>query len=283
MTGTFAMKLIHLSDVHLTADKSDLFCGNPHDRFDRAIAHANEHHADAELCVITGDLTHWGEKPAYDHLTAALEKLIVPFQLLIGNHDNRKVFRECFPDQGADGKGFIQSATTVEAGRCIFMDTNEPGTHAGHYCADRCDWLVEQLAIAGEEPCFLFMHHPPMPVRVLAPDIIGQQDAADLRAVIEPHAAKIRHLFFGHCHLPISGSWLGIPFSSIRSLNHPLWPAYDEDKITIADTAPHYAVAFINDDAVVIHHEEFLFTGQTWPGIGTAYDDWVQEPVFAPA
>jgi len=51
-------------------------------------------------------------------------------------------------------------------------------------------------------------------------DRIALTDAAALIAVIKPNRARIRHLFFGHVHRPIAGSWLGIPFSTLRGTNH---------------------------------------------------------------
>lgn len=275
------MKLIHVSDIHLTASGEDLFCANPHERLDQCIAHINHAHGDADLCVVTGDLTHWGEPDAYRQLRAALDIAEVPLALLLGNHDDRANFKEAFPERATDPNGFVQEALEVPVGRFLLMDTKEPGTHAGSYCDQRLEWLSEQLRAGRGTPHFLFMHHPPMPVHVASMDRIGQQDSDALKACLQDHAADIRHIFFGHCHMPMSGSYLGIPFSSIRSINHPLWPDYPSETITIADLAPHYAVVLIDDDAVVIHHEEFAFEGRKWTGIGTSTEAW--KPQHSPA
>lgn len=271
------MKLIHISDLHFTSDDEALFCGNPKDRFERCVAHVNATHADADLCVITGDLTHWGERSAYESLRDVLAGLALPAELLLGNHDDRDVFRSVFPAQAVDEHGHVQSVRDTAAGRCVFMDTLEPGTHAGAYGADRLGWLKRELEAGAGRPHYLFMHHHPMPVKIAAMDRIGQQDAAALRGVLAEHSSDIRHLFFGHCHLPMSGAYLGIPFSSIRSVNHPLWPDYAAETITIADVAPHYAVVLIDDDSLVVHHEEFLFEGRKWDELGTTLEAWARE------
>lgn len=268
------MKIIHLSDVHLTGDGTDLFCGNPQDRFDTCIAHANARHGDADLCVITGDLTHHGEEEAYVRFKASVEQLVMPTELLLGNHDDRQAFKKHFPERRTSAGGFVQTAFGLGDHRIVLMDTNEPGTHAGHYCERRLTWLENTLIGGRGQPTLVFMHHHPMPVGVAAMDRIGQRDGKALRALLARHSPSIRHMFFGHCHLPMSGSWRGIPFSSIKSLNHPLLPEYDEPTISIADTPPHYAVAFVTAESVVIHHEEFLFDGKRWDGIGTTVAAW---------
>ncbi|MGE4527742.1 MAG: hypothetical protein AB7D00_05185, partial [Rhodospirillaceae bacterium] len=83
------MKILHLTDLHLTADGAPLYGLSPTERLstvlahalghhadaDRGaplyglspterlstvLAHALGHHADADLCVLTGDLAHRG-------------------------------------------------------------------------------------------------------------------------------------------------------------------------------------------------------------------------------
>jgi Icc protein len=51
-------------------------------------------------------------------------------------------------------------------------------------------------------------------------DRIAMAEAAAFTEVVTPYRARIRHVFFGHVHRPISGSWLGIPFSTLRGTNH---------------------------------------------------------------
>jgi len=46
--------------------------------------------------------------------------------------------------------------------------------------------------------------------------LIDSEPFADL-VVGRPN---IKHLFFGHLHRPLSGSWRGIPFSNVLGTNH---------------------------------------------------------------
>jgi hypothetical protein len=64
------------------------------------------------------------------------------------------------------------------------------------------------------------MHHNPIPTYLGPLDQIRLLDDARFRQVIGANAAKIRHIFFCHCHLPIAGSTAGVPTTSLRGTNH---------------------------------------------------------------
>ena len=66
------MKLIHISDIHLTAPGERMGGLNPHRRFAQALDDVRAQHSDATRIIITGDLTHWGEPAAYASLADAL-------------------------------------------------------------------------------------------------------------------------------------------------------------------------------------------------------------------
>ena len=62
------MKLIHMSDIHLTAPGSTIGGRDPRYNFERALGHILLDHGDAELMVITGDLSDWGDRADYEWL-----------------------------------------------------------------------------------------------------------------------------------------------------------------------------------------------------------------------
>lgn len=103
------MKLIHLTDTHLTAPGEALYGTFPAQRLRACVDSINREHSDAELCVITGDLAHKGDPAAYVEMAAILSDLNMPVQLLIGNHDDRGSVCEHFPQLQRDERGFVQS------------------------------------------------------------------------------------------------------------------------------------------------------------------------------
>jgi len=251
------MKLIQITDLHLTAPGVTLFDIDPHERLRLCLADVARCHRDAELVVITGDLAHHGDPAAYGSLHEALDGFPLPTRLLIGNHDDRANFRACFPDAPVDADGFVQSVIDTGGSRLVFLDTHEPGTHQGHYCARRRNWLGQQCEGASGRPIYVFMHHPMDDVAYRPMDEIGLAEKDAFRDVLRGH--DIRHVFAGHVHRPICGSWRGIPFSMLRGLNHQVWLDFSvASGIPCSLEPPAYAVILIDEHNVVVHLHDFL-------------------------
>lgn len=271
------MKLIHLTDTHFIAPGQTLYGGDPRANLEAAVADINRHHGDAELVVVTGDLTHWSEPEAFASLAETLAPLIPPLQLLIGNHDDRAIFAEHFPEQRLDENGFVQSVRACGQGRLIFLDTVLAGTHAGWYCSERRIWLALQLeaAAAAGQAVFLFMHHAPFKVGLAPLDAIALQEPEAFAAALAPHTARIRHLFFGHIHRPLAGNWQGISFSSLRAMNHQCWLDFEaRDSISGSFEPPAYAVVLIERDSVVVHSHDFLDPSPKFSLRDSPVKDW---------
>ncbi len=253
------MKLIHLTDPHFVAAGRRLYGLDPRERLDAAVASINALHADADLVVITGDLAHWGEAQAYANLEACLSALRVPCVPLIGNHDDRGALQQRFPDLPRDAAGFVQGVRDVRGIRLLFLDTNQPGTHMGWYCEARMAWLARQLEVGRGQPHLLLMHHPPFDIGLPTMDRIGLQQRHAFANLLEPHLADLRHLFFGHVHRPICGSWLGLPFSTLRGTNHQVWLDFDAtEDIPGSHEPPAYAVVIVDSERVLVHTHDYL-------------------------
>ncbi len=251
------LKFIHLTDTHLVARGENLYELNPALRIRAAIDSINSEHPDAAFVMITGDLAHWGEPMAYLALKEELQRLVVPVHLLIGNHDDRVAFRQSFPETATLGDAYIQYAFAAGGYRHIALDSNEPGVPWGVFCSERAHWLDEQLA-GYPAPAFLYIHHPPFPVGIASMDRIGLRKADELRQVVMRHRSKIRHIFFGHLHRPLSGSWLGIPVSTLRGTNHQVaLQLGDSERIPGSHEPPQYGVVLASDEAVVVHFHDF--------------------------
>lgn len=263
------MKLIHLTDTHLTTPGRKLYGIDPLARLNAAVTHIARQHADAELCVVTGDLTHWGEPAAYVSLREALGRLPMPVLPLIGNHDDRARFRAAFPEVPVDTNGFVQWTQDTSAGRFILLDTVlsdavQGPKSAGYFGATRMDWLRRQLdsARADATAVFLFMHHPPFGVGIAAFDEINLRadDAREFGALLSQYS-NIRHLFFGHIHRPISGSWRGIPFSTLPATAHQSGLDFHRETDLFTHEAPGYGVVLITPEQVTVHISDFLYSG----------------------
>lgn len=255
---------IHLSDPHLVP-AGERLCGlDPAERLRAAIADIARRHGPqgvlpAALAVVTGDLADRGDAASYALLREILAGLPLPAHLLLGNHDDRTVFSAAFPEAPLDAHGFAQQALDTPAGRLLLLDTLEPGMDEGRLCARRLEWLAAGLAAAPEAPVFLFLHHPPLPVGLPGLDGIALRDAGALWEVIAPHRARIRHLFHGHLHRPIAGSWHGIPLSAPPGTNHQVTLDFaPRPAMPFCHEPPAYALVRATEEGVVVHSHDFL-------------------------
>lgn len=261
------MKLIHITDTHVVMPGQRLYGLDPRARLDAAVADINRHHADASLVVVTGDLTHWGDAKAYDAFVDSIGALTMPVVALVGNHDRREVCREHVRAVLRDANGYLQGLRDTHVGRFVFLDTLDEKTHAGQMCDKRFAWFERALGDAPKDlPIYVFMHHPPFAVGVKAMDDIALREAARFKRIVDQHPGRIRHIFFGHVHRPISGSWNGIPFSTLRGTNHQV-------ALTLDPAAPHlasheppaYAIVVISLDSVIVHTHDYLDASPLFP------------------
>jgi len=255
------MKFIHVTDTHFVTPGETLFGLDLRDRLDKCVASINASHSDADCCVWTGDIVHWGDAASYEHFREAIGALTIPSHLVMGNHDARDALRAVFPETPVDENGFVQYVLDKPAGRFVILDTIKAGSHAGELCGRRLAWLEARLAEAQDRDVYLFMHHPPFEVGVGALDSLRLDGADDFAAVLAGHP-RIRHLFFGHLHRPVHGSWRGVPFSTLRAVSHAFRLDFGlSDKLIKTHENPGYSVVLLRGDTVVIHDHSYLEEG----------------------
>jgi 3',5'-cyclic AMP phosphodiesterase CpdA len=270
------MKLIHISDIHLTIPGERMGGLDPHRRFAQALDHVRAHHSDATRIILTGDLTHWGESAAYEALRDSLAELPCPVRLMIGNHDDRAGFVPVFPNHPKDAHGFINHAEDVDGVRLIYLDTSARRTHAGHFCKARRDWLAVELE--GCTHARIFMHHNAMPIRLPAEDKIAlvPEDRAHLASLLTRYQSRIDYIHFGHVHAPVHGTYCGVPFASVRSTGNQSIPDLAEQHVLQGGPmAPSYAVILADVDGTIIHDIPFTWDGPVFE-TGTAWEDWAK-------
>jgi 3',5'-cyclic AMP phosphodiesterase CpdA len=259
MADKTSMKIIQITDIHLVERGNRLHGLDPIQRFETCIADINAKNADADLCVVTGDLSHSGTIGAYENLRGCLRTLSIPYHLMIGNHDKRENFRKIFPGTPHDENGFVQSVIDSPAGRFLLLDTVEQGQNWGSYCGRRRNWLQSQLEASHERPVYLFMHHPPFKIGIPCLDRIRLlNDADQICKIIKPHK-NIKHIFLGHVHRPVAGNWCGIPFSMVRGTNHQV--PFDLDAFEVIPKShepPSYAIIYLESGQTVVHFHDYL-------------------------
>jgi len=274
------MKIIHFSDTHI---HDELIIGQDSNlRFKKALEHISNNHLDADLFVITGDLTHHGRLKSYEKFSEILREAKLPKhlspKLIIGNHDNRDTFKKKFTKVPIDENGFIQYELEFSSNKFLFLDTNLPKSHQGHYCEKRIKWLENKLKASQSEEkgVYLFMHHNPIAMVKESSDYLGIQQKKEFQSLLIKYSNNIKHIFFGHQHLTVSGKLGNISFSAPRSISHPLITNYsDKYRLGTAHTEPNYNVILIKKDSIIVHTEDFLKLEVEW--FETTQEGWPED------
>lgn len=247
-------KIIHLTDLHLCPPGGRVIGFEPESRLRACIASINGRHADADLCVVTGDLTEAGDAASYDRLRGVLARLRPPVRLLLGNHDRRAAFRAAFPEAECDPHGFVQSVLDLDHTRLLFLDTlDEAQPGAGLLCRDRLRWVADRLAEAGGRAVTVFLHHPPFTIGVEYFNHMLLTNGAELMALLQADGGQVRHLAFGHCHIGLSGRRGGLSFSANRGTCHPIDVELRGLRALYVDRPPTYDVLLLEDGDVIVH------------------------------
>ncbi len=249
------MKLIQITDLHLRGN-GGLICGlDPEANLKKAVADINRNHSDADLVVVSGDLSDDGSPASYRLLSTILETLVPPARLMLGNHDERAAFSAVFPNATAED-GFVQSVQDIGGVRLVFLDTLDDGAVAGKLCERRLAWLDQRLGEAAGD-AFVFMHHPPFNIGFPPLDAVK---LAEPRAFVDilRRRGNVRHIFAGHVHRLCSGIWNGIAFNTGRGTNHQTAPLFGAKDFAVGFEKPTYNVILIETASTIVHAQEIV-------------------------
>jgi len=254
------MKLVLLSDLHISVDRM-ILGREPIRLLYEAVDHMTQHHADADLCLILGDLTENGLAEEYRALKIALDSLRTPYLPILGNHDDRGVFLEIFGREQADSQGFVETEVDVGRHRCILLDTHLPGEGGGGLDQGQLARLNMKLSLA-DRPCLLFLHHPPIDTALPAFEGIGLRNRTEFAALLAKHHQKIAGIFFGHTHMSLAGTVAGIPTFGMRSLVCQSLQSFSDCRFLAGPGLPSaYGIVIETVQGITVHTVEFGYEG----------------------
>ncbi|MCL6705683.1 phosphodiesterase [Pseudomonas sp. R2.Fl] len=262
-------KIILLTDLHMAPEGQTIIGLDPFERIGKAVEHINRYQADADLVVLSGDLTHYGDEASYLRLRRLLAGLVPPLAMTIGNHDRRPVFRKVFSEIEPDGDGFIQRVMDFEDCRVIVLDTahdrpaDDPLRSAGTLCDLRLAFLENALSSAGALPVLVFMHHPPHDTGFVGMDEIKLTNGEEFHDLIA-RFGNVRHIFAGHVHRTINGTYRGTAYSILKSPVHqqPM-PFEVNDSDSSVDEPGAYGIIRVMPRGIQVHNEDYEIAVRT--------------------
>ncbi|VIO70616.1 3',5'-cyclic adenosine monophosphate phosphodiesterase CpdA [Bradyrhizobium ivorense] len=246
------MKIVQLTDPHLVPTGTLLRGIDPEARLRACLTEIEAHHLDAAALVVSGDVTDLADRLSYELFRDILSEFVLPpLHVTVGNHDRRSMFAEVFPEHLA-ADGYAHSRFRLRDHVGLLLDTWTMGTHGGAFDTVRLEWIRTQLA-EGSEPILMFMHHAPIRVGLKRLDRIALQGEDEFWDVIAPFKSRIRHMFFGHMHRNVAGSWRGIPFTVAAGLTHQVMLDFQTDIVRHIEVEPYFSIILVNDRDIVVH------------------------------
>ena len=242
------LKIIQFSDTHLFDDTTTtLKQVNTWHTLQRCVQHAQQKPFD--LVLVTGDLTHDGGQPAYQHFREAFSGLRQPVLVLPGNHDDLALMRASFDEQMQPG--FHQ------AGRWqfILLDSLVAGEVGGRLSDQELTRLDTLLTAHHNLHTMVCIHHHAVPVGSEWLDSIMLANAEALFAVLERHP-QVRAVTWGHIHQPFHGRHKEIELFGTPSTCIQFKPAQADFATTTQ--APGYRWFHLADDGGISTQTVYL-------------------------
>lgn len=236
---------------------------DPRVRLQAAVEHINRHHNTCDYCIISGDMVNRGSVDDYTAVAKLLGALTVPFLPMVGNHDDRQLFRSVFSLPKTCMENFVQYTVETTDGVIVCLDTLKAGSDEGAFCVQRQSWLRTVLKQAGAKPVYIFMHHPPMALGLPMQDGENLKDGAAFLQILADFS-NVKYLFIGHVHRPITGTIKGIPFATMRSILYqapPPQPEWDWSDFAPAKEAPNIGVITIDKSDVNLQYLQICSFG----------------------
>ena len=210
------MRILQISDFHLRGDGKLSFQVVDTASFLKSTKAHLEHvfaldGQKPDMIVVTGDIADSGDEKAYLMVYEALSSFNVPVYAVPGNHDRRdRMVRilKGWTIPNPQTAPFLCYAVQTEEARLLFLDTLNPGSHAGHMREAELAWLDNELQSNKNVPTLIFMHHPPFITGLPAMDE-PFENREQLRTVLMK--APWARLCCGHMHRPIFTVWAGVP------------------------------------------------------------------------
>lgn len=255
--GRTMLKFLVASDLHIVPDGRLANGIDTAERLRRLVDHVNRHHSDAEFCVFAGDLADEGEPLAYKRIGPELRRLTVRPVLTLGNHDKRPAFSEFFGACISAETGRADHVLDAAGHRVVVLDSLVHGTHVGFVSELQLSWLSARLVEAKGGPVIVVLHHNVADMNMVN-DGIRLSNNDELFDVLGS-CPGIRHVVSGHVHVSASGSYRGIPYTTIAGSHYNIAPRQPLDGLAVPrfEGPGQYGVVQSNKDSTWVLLEDF--------------------------
>lgn len=199
------VNLIQLTDSHIFSNPDDEFDGiDTASSFQKVIKLARSISWPPDAILLTGDLVHFPELPAYKRLSEMVTDLKIPVFCIPGNHDDPALMRKALPNQYIS----LDKVLVFKHWTIIMLDSFLADTHAGFLHEQELAFLEVTLTEHQQENILICLHHPPVSVGSPWMDRMSLQNPQDFFAVTD-RFRNVRCILWGHIHQEFDTTYKG--------------------------------------------------------------------------
>lgn len=223
-------KVIQITDCHLGETPQTTVRGRQvADQLQAVVAHVQQHHADAELVLATGDLVHETLQLApYQWLHQQLTRITPNIAYIPGNHDCWATMCQALP--AATTLPYRLLGDSLGNWQIITLNSNIPVWEPeGRIGGTQLAWLDAVLRCVPEKPALIAVHHHPV---AMMPWMEGVKllDRDALWEVLTRHT-QVKGVCWGHVHQAFDGEHLGVTLMATPATSMQFSDTSDEFEV----------------------------------------------------
>jgi Icc protein len=211
------LRVIQISDCHVSANVNARYRSQSADQ-NLALTLQAARQWKPDLLLVTGDVSEDGSRASYKRTSELFHAIGVPVAALPGNHDDRVLMSEYFPEGPWEGP-----YVTERAGwQLTLLDSTEPGQISGSFSARELQQLQQALQGNPSSNHLLALHHQPLMVGAGWIDRYPLDSPEEFFEICD-RIPGIRGVVWGHIHHEFSSdrngvALMGAPSSVANSL-----------------------------------------------------------------
>ena len=177
---TNELRFVHFTDTHIVGPGVRLREVDTCRSLERVVDAVNGLNPRPAFVIVGGDLvspdissdsieghrdaTDAEYEASYAVLRSILERLAVPFHMLMGNHDHRRPFRRVMLSEQAPDDEPHRYVVDMDGYRICALDSLDPGKKPGVLGASQLAWLRDRLREAADRDVVIAVHHHAVPI-----------------------------------------------------------------------------------------------------------------------
>tara|TARA_B100001559_G_scaffold41473_1_gene30752 strand:- start:372 stop:1130 length:759 start_codon:yes stop_codon:yes gene_type:complete len=194
MESSEKIKLVHITDMHLSKSKETLYKElNPFDSYIEVLSNIKQSNWKPDALIVTGDISNDGSIESYKNAFNEFTSLKIPILCIPGNHDCKKNLITCLPQN--------TSCTLQIISNWVFigLDTSLKENPSGFLNSNELSKLKTRIKEHYKKNIIICLHHQPVLISSKWIDEIGLENKEEFFEMIEEYK-NIKGMFFGHIH-----------------------------------------------------------------------------------